>query len=356
MAELFVVGPWDYADLALFLSSFPELSARAGFWESRFRLWWEGNPAFGPAVERGWLLRDRGGIVGFLGSVPSVFQLDGEPATVLNASTWMVLPEYRGRSLELLFRQLAAARHTVLFNATPTDAVARLIAGLGFKPFAWGDSSKSFLALSPRRCLESKLGAGLGGLLLSGLLAPGLDVLQRARLYRLKESAQLQVRRVAQAGPEFDLLWEKTKRLYRHTNVRTSAVLRWQAFLDPFIDNRLLGCYEGESLLGYALLKVRKHGELAVLDCTDLWLDEERPEAADTLTAYACRYAALEKFDILSFPHFSRVWGCRLRGWGFLEAATAHKGFFRAPTDIAARIEAGPSYFTALQGDESTSP
>jgi len=151
-------------------------------------------------------------------------------------------------------------------------------------------------------------------------------------------------------------LWEKTRHRYKNTNVRTSAVLRWQAFMDPFIDNRLLGCYEGASLLGYALLKVRKHGELAVLDCTDLWFDESRSEAAHALAAHACRYAAREKFDMISFPHFSRAWGLRLRGWGFLEAATAHKGFFKASADVAARIEAGPSYFTALQGDESTSP
>jgi hypothetical protein len=356
MAEISIVGPQDYADLAMFLSSFPGLAAARGFWDSRFSLWWEANPAFGPAVERGWLLRDQGRVVGFLGNVPSLFQLDGEPVTAYNASTWMVLPEYRGRSLELLLRQLAAARQTVLFNGTPTEAVARLIPGLGFKTFPWGDNRKSFLALNPRRCLEDKLGAGLGGRLLSGLLAPVLHLLQRVRLRHLKESGQLQVRRVERADPEFDLLWEKTRRQFQQTNVRTSAVLRWQAFMDPFLDNRLLGCYEGGALLGYTLLKVRKRGDLAVLDCVDLWLDQSRPEVAGALVAYACRYAALEKFDLISFPHFSRDWGLRLRRWGFLEAAASHKGFFKAAVDINARIEAGPSYFTALQGDESTAP
>ncbi len=40
--------------------------------------WWDLNPAYDDAFTRGWLLREQGEIVGFLGSIPWKFQLGGQ--------------------------------------------------------------------------------------------------------------------------------------------------------------------------------------------------------------------------------------------------------------------------------------
>ena len=73
-----------------------------------------------PGSPAGWFLRQGGAIQGFLGNLPSLFQLQGRPKTVCSITSWMVLPECREQSLALLMEHMRESEKTLLFDTTPT--------------------------------------------------------------------------------------------------------------------------------------------------------------------------------------------------------------------------------------------
>ena len=87
MAKLRLVTPEDYGALCAMLSAFHWEGMTPMPWEERLRHWWEGNPAFHPDWERGWVLDDGEKLVGFLGSVPRRVALDGQVTLSANATT-----------------------------------------------------------------------------------------------------------------------------------------------------------------------------------------------------------------------------------------------------------------------------
>src|SRR5437867_3956162 len=98
MTELRPVQPQDYTALSQFLRDF-RVSREPAFWLRRMRHWWEDNPAFSPALERGWLLEDNRRIVGFLGVIPRLIETPAGLGVSSNTTTSWVLPEYRRHSL-----------------------------------------------------------------------------------------------------------------------------------------------------------------------------------------------------------------------------------------------------------------
>jgi hypothetical protein len=345
------VSPGDFDRLAPFLAGFPGLGGEAEFWRSRFHLWWEGNPAFRPDRPRGWALRRGGDVVGFLASVPGLFQLGGNPKTVFSVSTWMVLPGHRDESLRLLVEQMASCEDALLFDATPTKAVSEILLNMGFRLLPWGRERESLLIVDSPSFLRAATRGWLGGPLSSG----ALDALQGFRLRGL--AGPLEASPSAEIGPEFDDLWERTRGLHANTNVRGSEILRWHCLADRRVDKRLLACRGGGRALGYLILKARLRRGLRTLECVDAWLDPQAEGAFDALLLAAREYARLRRFALVSFPHFSRGFGARLRRAGLLEAGLKdRRSFVKAPAEADALIRGDNSYFVALQGDYGTSP
>jgi acetoacetyl-CoA synthetase len=70
-------------------------------------------------------------IVGFLGAIYASRKIRGKAGVVCNLTSWYVLPQYRGRAVELL--DAAIRKENVTFTAlTPEPAVAQMLEAMGF--------------------------------------------------------------------------------------------------------------------------------------------------------------------------------------------------------------------------------
>jgi hypothetical protein len=75
MTRIKTVTKDDYEQLSLFLVNFQNELRGQAFWQTRFELWWDHNPAFSESITRGWIILDADRIVGFLGNIPSFLQI-----------------------------------------------------------------------------------------------------------------------------------------------------------------------------------------------------------------------------------------------------------------------------------------
>ncbi len=79
----------------------------------------------------GYLLRDEGRAVGYMGCIFSRRLIRGREFDFCNLSSWIVLPEYRKYSI-LFMRRLSELEHCVLTSLTPCDKVYNLFTRSGF--------------------------------------------------------------------------------------------------------------------------------------------------------------------------------------------------------------------------------
>ncbi len=355
-ATLAEVVAGDYEALAAFMAT--AWSSPRAFWESRFRVWWDDNPAFaGFALPRGWSLKDRGSIVGFLGNVPSLFWANERTLAAVNTSSWIVEPAHRSGlgSLALLSRQLEAAKDAVLFNATPTDAVLPIFLRMGCRPLPWGGQRESFIVIDAAACARAKV--PLLARVPGAAQAAGLALFAR-QASRLSLLSPLAVRRLEEAGPRFDELWERTRGAYAATNVRSAAAIGWHCFRDPEFPKVLLGCFDGKRLCGYMILRPKSRRGLSVLECCDLWTDPPLSRDATAALVFAARQAADEgNHDLLMLPHFTGALAGLYAELGLIQGqAPPRKYLYKAPAALSEAIESGRGYFCALQGDAGSAP
>ncbi|MBI3541728.1 MAG: hypothetical protein HY075_00420 [Deltaproteobacteria bacterium] len=335
-AKISVVEPADYERVAAYLAAYPGEKRAADVWRERFGLWWEGNPAFGGDVERGWVLRDGERVVGFLGNVPTWFQTPRGVVRGYTASTWRVDEPYRKKSVSLYLRQVANAREGILFNTTANENVKSVLEALSFSKLPPSRTGKNtFLALRfPLSLAQAPL---LAWLALGAARAGG------------------EVREVTRADSAFDTLWDSTRGLYPFTSVRSSQVLNWFCFSAPAFSKRLLGYYEDGRLLGYVACFSSDWRGYRVWECLDLWAvgGERRVAVTRALVRAAIAAAGRETFFVL--PHFSAdladVYGPLGRAFA---KPSVRRHYYKAGGDgvEAPREDAADQvYFSALEGD-----
>lgn len=350
MAELLVVTPLDYPELASFLAGFYPESESQSFWLNNFHFWWEDNPAFSNDLERGWLLREEGRIVGFLGSIPTCFQLGGQTMTVFNSTTWRVLPEARHQSMNLLSRLLSAARQSILFNTTPNKEVVQILKALKFQ-FIPGliEGRQSLVIINFENVLHSKLGKQL----LAKILAPAVNLVQGMRLRKLAVTGAIRTKQITEADASFDHLWLRTKDLYPTTNLRTAEIVNWHCFKNEALKKIVFGCYKNEQLVGYAVLgfKSSKRHTLKILECLDLWLDPAESGQVASLVRAASQFASTHGIDLVSFPHFNPHLDSCLSKLGLFQLKAERNEYLKANPRLAALLTPESAYFVGLQGD-----
>ncbi|MCX5795878.1 MAG: hypothetical protein NTY77_10320 [Elusimicrobia bacterium] len=343
--ELVPVTPADQEALAAFLAGFPGLEGRPEFWKNRFQLWWQGNPAF-RGVPAGWTLRSGGAIKGFLGNLPSLFQLGGRQLTVFSITSWMVLPEFREQSLSLLMEHMRAAEKSLLFDTTPTPEVAEILQSMGFTPLPWAGDRESILVLDCKRCL------GAAGL--PSFASAALAAFQDLRLRPLGRTGLPKSAACAEIGADFDELWEKTSGLFANTNVRTAEALRWHCLGDPDVEKKLFVCRASGVLAGYSVFKARNRRGLKTWDCADFWEDPAVTGVLESLISAAGQDAKGRGLDLLAFPHFSRSLGERLGRAGLFAHASGRRALVYGAPELLAGVKPEESYFVGLQGDYGT--
>ena len=361
-AEIAVVSASDYDDLAAFLASFPAVRpASSASWLECLRAWWDRNPAFDESLPRGWVVRDAGRIGGFFGLLPLKFQVGEDERQAFGALHWYVLPAYRGRSLALRLRALDTQKHAIHFSTTPKPDRLPLLKRLGYQPIPRGPGTElqSHFILDGRKFFagpaRNPMLRGAGAV----VAAPLLSALQGLRTRELARAADADVRDLARADAAFDDLWQRTRRRYANTNIRTAQLLNWYCFSIQPSDKKLLGFYEGGVLLGYMVLWLKREPTRQVIECVDVWIDPAAGEARvlAALVAAAVRCARDAGFERVIFPHFTTTTAALYRRLGLLQGPRwTRREFFKAPPDLAGQIGVENSYFVWAQGEYGLSP
>ncbi|MGH8166653.1 MAG: hypothetical protein ACREQ1_05405 [Woeseiaceae bacterium] len=354
------VSPADYAELAAFLADFPDdRSKSAASWRSRMRAWWDLNPAYADGVTRGWLLRHDGKIVGFFGSIPWQFQLDGAEATVFAGTTWRVLAEHRGMSMTLKRHQMDEHRDALHFSTTPRPEVARMLQLLGYKPIARGPDGGDHgaIILNFRKVLRLKLQGRFPGTVLAACLAPVLRAVQSFRIRRLKHYGQGNIRELCNANEAFDELWNRTRTKYSNTHVRTAEAVNWYCFSSKETKKNLFGYFDGDRLLGYMICMPTERRGMTFFECVDLWLDtspdnQDQDDVLGALVEKARQCAVKSSFDRVFLPHFDHDIAASLQRIGVpAMRAMERPEFFKGPRNVMETITAENSYFVLAEGD-----
>lgn len=352
-ASIAPVAAGDYASLAAFLAGFPGELRTEHFWLDRLAFWWDRNPAANDTSVRGWVLTDRSAIVGFIGVVPTLFQLAGEPARVFSATTWRVLPQYRSLSMPLLAKQLRVARESVLFATTSIARTRHIRSAFGFQPLPRPSEARNIALMNGRAVLARMLRNVVGGEAMAAAVGP---LIPRQNPLRGGRSApgNIEIAILARADGEFDELWSRTKALYRNTNVRTSDWINWYCFRCQDLSKTLIAARREGRLVGYAIWRARAHDAngLQNLECLDLWAERQPRGIVAALTLAAFEHAEAVSAHVVTVPHFDPWIGNELQPLGMWNAAaTERQDYFRIHSRLASELTVSNSYFVAAQGD-----
>lgn len=356
MPEVSTVRPDEYEKLALFLANFPGETRSMESWLKRLRAWWDCNPAFVNSFTRGWLLQEKGQIVGFLGDIPLKFQLLGKETTVFAGTTWRVLPQYRGMSMALKRRQMNEHKERLHFSTTPRPEVVRMLKLLRSRPIDRGEGTDahSLIILNFEKPLRMRFQHAFPGTIAAKMLSPILDVYQSFRTRPVQTSIPGKVKELAKADEAFDDLWERTRTKHLNTNVRTAETVNWYCFTNHQTEKKLLAYYEGRQLFGYMVFLTDEMPGMRIFECVDLWIDpaggEDKILAA--LVAKAWKVAKHGSFDRVVLPHFDCNTAALYKKLGLLKRrAWGKREFFNGPHHLMDKITAENSYFVTALGD-----
>jgi acetoacetyl-CoA synthetase len=132
-------GPDDREPVCRFLEeAFPESGIKAATWRRLFDHGWSDH---GP----GFMLLDGNAVVGFLGAIAALRQVNGEAALVCNMSSWSVHTKYRGWGIGPA-RSGAAAREPHLHVFHPEPDLLGYPPGAGFQAIEFAQDRHAAVA------------------------------------------------------------------------------------------------------------------------------------------------------------------------------------------------------------------
>lgn len=284
----------------------PDLIAPRWRWmfvESAQRL--GGDPRF-------WVYRDRGSVVGHMGSIPVRLQIGSEERTTGWFVDTMVAQEYRNQAVGA--RLMVQAHDDVPFALSlgQTAEMREIQFRLGWKQVAPLQTAR--LLLRPENVLRAKLTAPAAraagwGLRASTVLCQGW-----------RHSVRSEIREVARFDERHDLLWVEMARDVPCAVVRNASYLNWKYVDQPgqqFIRIELL---DGDVLRGVAVLMLREPDAAyryrrAFL--VDLVAPLSNRDLLREVVTAACTVAARNGADALICLHINRRLTKALRACGF---------------------------------------
>lgn len=350
--ESFIVTLSDYIDLALFLANFENEKRNQEFWLNRFHLWWDDNPSFSNGFLRGWLLRDNGKIVGFIGCIPSAFLLDGQERILHSCTTWRVLEKNRNQSMELLFKLINESKKTILFVTTPNAVTGSILPRIGFRTIT-ENRTKSVVRINYNSILNSiYTRTGLEFMTIKKLMRLTAECIMALRIANCNLNDLLCVKELKMADSQFDHLWDRTRNQHLNTNVRTYGIINWYCFASCNYKKILLGCYKDETLVGYMILGTDLSSGYKNFECLDLWYVYGEIDSILSLFISALKYAVENSYDTVTIHHFND----EIKNYfANLQIGKTHtykrKDYFKAKPSISKKITEKNSYIVRFVGD-----
>lgn len=310
---------------------------------------WRRNPAMKVAETKpslGWVLEDAGKMVGFFGNVPLLYEFDGSPVIVSDASQWGVEKEYRNETARLAdayFGQQGIDLLLVTTAIKPTSRIFERYGGTrlpqpGFdRVLYWVIDGGGFVRAGLRK-------KGLGPVY-SWIVGTGGGILLNARM-RLSGRRpfapldDITIITVDQIDEAFDALWQRKTGEYpgRLLARRDAESLRWHFEAGAAADQtRIICCRRDGQLEGYAVL-IRDDAPgigLKRFKIADLFAAGDEEKTVGALLTAAYEYSLAKRchvLEIIGLPKRPR------------SLVLAHKPFHR-------EMPTFPFYFKALRED-----
>ena len=329
---------------------------------------WQDNPALkthGSNPALGWVLENRGRIVGFFGNIPQLSYFDGRPIRVSSARAWAVDKGFRTetpRLCEAFFGQQDT--DLVLISSANKPAGRRCLEfGASAMPqldygevLYWVIDANGFLRAGLKKKGRAAAAAWFGGHL-------GAVVLNaRMRLGGRRPFAPLDgiaITTVDGIDEGFDDLWSRKLKEYpgRLLACRNAETLQWYFGLSQGSGQTRIICHRPQGRLEGYLVMVREDAPgigLNRLKVADLFVAGDDPATLGALLAAAYEYGLAKRCHVLEVVGPPQ---------GLRAHVLAHKPYRRSmPTfpfffkalnpDLAAPLAAGDGwYVTAFDGD-----
>jgi hypothetical protein len=257
-------------------------------------------------VPTGWILETaEQSVVGSLDNVHMLYELGGRRIKGAIAAGWVVDPEYRGKSLQLMttFLRQKSVDLRLVVSASPTTA--RVLTSMKIARIPIPDyGTPCFWAVRPRAFAQAALerksvpGAAFWAWP-AGLALLGRDI------FRGRERGSTPVRRLKEFDDRFDGLWQRVNAgATRLRAIRTRAALEWR-FRTELRDGRasIMAAEQGSVLLGYAVVVRRGGAELGMelYDVADIQAAGDNPATIRDLLLGSIRIAREEGVDAVKF-------------------------------------------------------
>lgn len=142
--EPYADSPEARDELTIFLAREFSGTADASLWGRRLAHWWDENPYAQENPLRGWVLKNDGHLVGFLGVIPTCYASLEKKIPALIATSWVVMREYRNSAIPMAMNLQRLGRTYLLLDTTPSLEVQALISRAG-----WVGETRALRSLVP---------------------------------------------------------------------------------------------------------------------------------------------------------------------------------------------------------------
>jgi len=256
-------------------------------------------------IPLGWLLENGQQVVGVLGNVHMLYELDARHLKAAITSGWLVDPEHRNGSLQLLNAYFQQKGIDLWLSDTANATTSKILTVLKVERIPAPEYDAPLLWPIHTRAFAS------AGLRQRGVPAPGLlglpvgAALKAVGWFKYRnERYPSQVHKVKFFDERFDSLWDRIRAAsVRLRAVRTSSILQWRFQLELADGSAVILVHGDDELQGYAVLlrNFREHLRLTVSDVADLQAVNDNPIVLKDLLLASMHVARERGADALKF-------------------------------------------------------
>lgn len=312
---------------------------------------WDWHYAEAPYAEDGklpvWVAKSGERVVGQIGTIPVVVNVRGERKRAIWVLDMIVSKDFRGRGLA---KKIVRAAHEdcsfgLVINTSEQAASTKLLQDSGYK----------IITNVPR---------------FHKLLYPANDVRELAKINLLREAVNLafaplrprlreneNVRAIEKFDASFDDFWAEIAPQWTSSVERSVKYLEWQYRNQPDKKFDVIGCYDGDTLRGFAVLYFRKpraNGTIPKAAITDLcYHPENASETIDALLRESLRIAVERKVGGLVTDALDGFIEERLAFWGFWRVKNPLQ--FMVKSDVQTDLLYDPKRWHLTRGDSDIS-
>jgi hypothetical protein len=280
---------------------------------------WRANPAISsvPDAARGWVLLHDGRIVGSLINLIQRYQLGRRQLTAAVASSFVVIPEFRGSSLQLYLAFVRQRGLDLLLNTTAAPHVSQISEFLKFKRIPQPGYDRSYYwplrpVLFGSAALRKKgLGPAMSALAgpIAGAAVALEGTLRGRHLPAPAADASLTVVTASQVDQSFDDLWQRVAAdSAALLAVRDAPTIRWHfAERQRKPPPRLVCLRKAGRLVGYAAVvrQDAEHIQLKRARLADVFCEDDDPALIRQLLAGVAQEARRDgaaMLEVIGFP------------------------------------------------------